>query len=218
MRIPESLAELGKKRIESYAAEGFVYGGGPENPLLMLVGEAPGETEIHNGIPFSGRAGKELMAFLERVGLQREDVYITSAVRSRPYKWREKRERTGEMIQKKYNRTPNEKEIIAHAPLLDYEIEKVNPEIIMTLGNIGLKRLAGRNMKISDMHGTVLEQPVRCLKNLESNEYGWTEKTYKIFPTYHPASIFYNRSLLEAIHEDLDKLGELLAQIREKRD
>ncbi len=113
----------------------------------MLLGEAPGETEIHNGIPFSGRAGKQLMGFLERIHVTREEVYITSAVRSRPYKWREKKERNGEIIQKKYNRTPNQGEIVAHAPLLDYELEKINPKLIVTLGNIGLQRLIGKDKK-----------------------------------------------------------------------
>ncbi|KIL49160.1 uracil-DNA glycosylase [Jeotgalibacillus campisalis] len=212
MRIPEELAEWGKKKIEPYPAEGFVYGGGPQNPVLMLVGEAPGETEIHNGIPFSGRAGKELMLFLDRAGLKREDVYITSAVRSRPFKWREKKERSGEIILKKYNRTPNEKEIRAHAPILDWEVEHVNPQIIMTLGNIGLKRLAGKAIKIADVHGELLKQPVQRYN--EDGTYSWTKKDFLLFPTYHPASIFYNRKLLETIHRDFDRLADHIREIK----
>ncbi len=45
---------------------------------------------------------------------------------------------------KKYNRTPNQGEIVAHAPLLDYELEKIHPKLIVTLGNIGLQRLTGK--------------------------------------------------------------------------
>ena len=70
---------------KAYQLEGFVPGQGPLHPKLMIVGEAPGRTEIENFIPFSGQAGKELMASLALVGLTREEVYITSAVRSRPY-------------------------------------------------------------------------------------------------------------------------------------
>ena len=92
-RISEEIAALGKRRIEGYPVEGFVWGSGPTNPALMLVGEAPGENELETGIPFTGRAGKELMASLQSVGLSREDVYITSAVRSRPYKWGAKKKR-----------------------------------------------------------------------------------------------------------------------------
>ena len=124
----------------------------------MLLGEAPGETEIHNGIPFSGRAGKQLMV-LERIHVTREEVYITSAVRSRPYKWREKK---NEMVKsyKKYNRTPNQGEIVAHAPLLDYELEKIHPKLIVTLGNIGLQRLTGK-IKNHRCTRQLLKQPIQ---------------------------------------------------------
>ncbi|WP_026688552.1 uracil-DNA glycosylase [Alteribacter aurantiacus] len=204
MRIPEELARQGQQRIAPYPVEGFVYGGGPKHPQMMLVGEAPGETEIHNGVPFTGRAGKELMAFIDRLGLTRDQVYITSAVRSRPYRWGEKKTRAGERVKRKYNRPPTSKEILAHAPLLDYEIEHVKAPIIVTLGNVGLKRLAGSDKKIGDCHGTLLIQPVQKLD--ENNHYVWTKEEYRIFPTYHPASIFYNRSLLDVIHHDLEEL------------
>ncbi|MGE6347619.1 uracil-DNA glycosylase [Bacillus mycoides] len=210
IEYPYYLVKQVKERSATYQLEGFLSGQGPKNPKLMLVGEAPGETEIHNGIPFSGRAGKHLMEFLERIHVTREEVYITSAVRSRPYKWREKRERNGEIIQKKYNRTPNQGEILAHAPLLDYELEFIQQPVIVTLGNIALQRLVGKNNKITDVHGELLKQPVQQLKDSSGTEFIWTEKEYNIFPTFHPASIFYNRSLLELIYEDLEKLKRFI--------
>ena len=204
MRLPESLAEWGRKRIEGYPVEGFVYGTGPAAPRIMLVGEAPGETEIHNGIPFSGRAGKKLMEFLKGLGLNREDVYITSTVRSRPYVWREKRDGT----KKKYNRPPTAAEIKAHAPLLDYELEHVKARIIVTLGNVGLQRLLGKEMKVTEVHGQLLEKSVRHIN--ENDQYYWSEKKYPIFPTFHPASVFYNPKLREDILDDQMKLKKLL--------
>ncbi|MED1114491.1 uracil-DNA glycosylase [Bacillus paramycoides] len=208
---PDYLVKQVKERSVSYQLEGFLSGQGPENPKLMIVGEAPGETEIYNGIPFSGKAGKHLMEFLERIHIKREEVYITSAVRSRPFKWREKRERNGELIQKKYNRTPNQGEILAHAPLLDFELAHMDPPVIVTLGNVALKRLAGKNKKITDIHGQLLKQPIQKLKDIDHAGFIWTEKEYKIFPTFHPASIFYNRSLLKLIYEDLEKLKQYIA-------
>ena len=50
----------------------------------MLIGEAPGKEEIKENVPFIGRSGQLLMEQLQQVGLSRETVYITSAVRSRP--------------------------------------------------------------------------------------------------------------------------------------
>ena len=123
----------------------------------MIVGEAPGRTEIENFIPFSGQAGKELMASLALVGLTREEVYITSAVRSRPYSIKERiNKRSGAHEVVHPNRTPT-KEVLLHAPLLDYEIQKVDPPLIATVGNIGLQRLLGNRYSITNVHG----QPIR---------------------------------------------------------
>ncbi|MEI2666677.1 uracil-DNA glycosylase [Rossellomorea sp. LJF3] len=208
--IPETLVNLCKERMEPYNCEGFVHGRGPMNPAIMIVGEAPGETEIHNGMPFSGRAGKVLDQFFHYLGLGREDIYFTSTVRSRPYKIVQKKTVDNEMIEKKYNRAPILKEQLAHAPILDYELQHVKPKQLVTLGNIGLQRLLGRKYTISDCHGQLIHSKVRRLKDLDSNEWTWSEETYSIFPTFHPASIFYNRSLEKDIYKDLDHLKEIL--------
>ena len=82
----------------------------------MIVGEAPGRTEIENFIPFSGQAGKELMASLALVGLTREEVYITSAVRSRPYSIKERiNKRSGAHEVVHPNRTPTKRSLVACA-------------------------------------------------------------------------------------------------------
>lgn len=209
-RIPEFVAELGRKRIEGFPVEGFVYGEGPRRPKLMLIGEAPGETEALGGIPFTGRAGRELMKSLATIGLTREDVYITSAVRSRPYKYGHRKERDGSLTERKYNRPPTQKEILAHAPVLDYEIANVQPELIVTLGNVGLQRLVGRDAKVTEMHGKPIVQPVRYLKDLEDTEMGWTDETYRIIPTFHPASVFYRPSHRPSLEQDWLEIGRFL--------
>ena len=56
-------------------------GQGPQQPKVMLIGEAPGKEEIKENVPFIGRSGQLLMEQLQQVGLSRETVYITSAVR-----------------------------------------------------------------------------------------------------------------------------------------
>ncbi len=100
--------------------------------------------------------------------------------------------------------------------MLDYELEKINPRLIVTLGNIGLQRLTGKNKKITDVHGQLLKQPIQKLKDMQSAEFTWSENEYHVFPTFHPASIFYNRSLLELIYEDLEKLKRLVIKKLEK--
>lgn len=214
-RIPEFVAELGKKRIEGFPVEGFVYGEGPRHPKLMLIGEAPGETEALGGIPFTGRAGKELMKSLASIGLTREDVYITSAVRSRPYRYGQRKERDGTFTERKYNRPPTKLEILAHAPVLDFEIANVRPELIVTLGNVSLQRLIGKHAKVTELHGELINQPVRFLHDLEEKEYGWTEETYSIVPTFHPASIFYRPSHRPALEADWLEIGRILEERNE---
>ncbi|BAQ08996.1 uracil-DNA glycosylase [Bacillus sp. OxB-1] len=215
-RIPESIADLGKRRIEGFPVEGFVYGEGPEHPELMLIGEAPGEFEIVDGIPFIGRAGKELMKSLGTIGLTREDVYITSSVRSRPYRWGTKKERDGTMTERKYNRPPTQKEILAHAPVLDYELVNVKPKLIVTLGNVGLQRLLGKSAKVTELHGQLLDRPVQYLHELEDRTFQWTKKHYKIVPTFHPASIFYRPSHRPDLEADWLEIGRILAEMKSK--
>lgn len=211
MHYPEPLVKQVKKESAAFQLEGFVSGQGPLLPKLMIVGEAPGRTEIENFIPFSGQAGKELMASLSFAGLTREDVYITSAVRSRPYSIKErvnKKTGTHEIVHP--NRTPTKKEVLVHAPLLDYEIQKIDPPIIATVGNIGLQRLLGNKYKLAKMHGQRILQPIQQ-RNKEQNGYIWSQKKYIIVPMYHPAAIFYNRSLAKVIQKDWLGLKDILA-------
>ncbi|WP_099222251.1 uracil-DNA glycosylase [Listeria costaricensis] len=211
MEISDQLVDLAQKRAEGFALEGFVKGRGPADAKVMLVGEAPGETEVGNLIPFSGRAGKELMKFMAIAGLTREYVFITSAVRSRPYRYGEKIDRkTGEKIKRRYNRPPTQKEILAHAPVLDAEIQMIQPKIILAMGNVGLKRLIGKAYQVSEQHGKIYRGPVQHLAHLEDRSYSWTEEVYTVLATFHPASIFYNRQLLPLIEADWQLLRQQL--------
>ena len=153
--------------MKGQAVQGFVRSYGNPDPKLLLVGEAPGENEIETGVPFIGRAGTELMKSLESVGLTRDDVYMTSSVRSRPYKWGTKKERDGTIVKRTYNRAPKPSEILAHAPLLDYEIQHLNPLLIVTLGTIGLQRLLGKSAKVTELHGQKISRPIQYLSNFE---------------------------------------------------
>lgn len=210
--IPNQLTDICIKRIEGCQVEGFVKGKGPRKPTLMLIGEAPGENEAIQGLPFIGRAGEELKKSLASIGLRREDVYMTSAVRSRPFIWKEKKGRNGEKLMKKYNRPPTQKEIFAHAPILDYELLNISPVLIVTLGNVGLQRLLGKEATVSKLHGQLLQRPVQTLESLNSTAYTWSKETYTIIPTYHPASVFYRPSNRDFLEADWEKIGEYIQE------
>lgn len=208
MEWPEELVKDAKKRIAPYDVEGFVLGKGDDRGQVMIVGEAPGENEAVKGEPFIGRAGDELDKQLAYAGLSRGEVYITSVVRSRPYKWVETNKKgTGGI--RKANRKPNQKEIFAHASLLDYQIEKMDPEVIIALGGVAYERLTGDKGKISEVIGKPIHTP---LQKHSVEGYVQTEKEFTVIPLYHPAAVFYNPKIKEDIYHSLDQLREYFKQ------
>ena len=173
----------------------LVFGEGRhQQPAIMLIGEAPGEQETLQGRPFVGKAGKNLDGFLDTVGLQREELYITNVVKIRPTKVSEK----GRVS----NRPPNREELALFTPFLMEEILLVQPRLIVTLGNVPLRALMGAKAVIGSVHGEM--QRVSVAHEKQSADFA-------LFPLYHPASIIYNRSLQEVYQADLTTLKAALA-------
>lgn len=168
----------------------IVTGEGDPHPRIMLIGEAPGAQEEAQGRPFVGKAGKNLDAFLERLGLPREALWISNVVKLRPYKVSAK----GTLS----NRPPNREELAFFTPWLHREIAMIAPEVIVTLGNTALHAVVDDHAVIGDMHGrpTEVEHPVFGKRI--------------VFPLYHPASVIYNRSLMAVWDQDLDALRSYL--------
>ena len=163
----------------------FVPGEGPQRARLMLIGEAPGEQEAQEGRPFVGRAGKNLDRFLALAGLRREEIYITNAVKFRPTRMGKR--------EKPVNRTPTNAEVAQFRPLLLREIRMVQPELIVTLGNVPLRAVTGERISVGEVHGRILERRVEGVP---------------LFALYHPASVIYNGSLAEVYERDVCTLGE----------
>jgi len=100
--------------------EATVYGEGPGDARIMLVGQNPGKEEAKRGRPFVGRSGQFLNQILKEVGLEREKLYITAAVKQTT----------------PHNRKPNKAEIERWRPYLLREIERVKPEIVVLMGEV----------------------------------------------------------------------------------
>jgi len=96
-----------------------VPGEGNRKAKVVLVGEAPGKSETLYGRPFIGREGRMLRRVLDEAGIDLKDVYITNAVKVRP----------------PGNRTPTTDEINYWRPTLMAELNLINPEQVITLGN-----------------------------------------------------------------------------------
>lgn len=206
IRISECL-----ERVAGHRLEGFLGGYGKFPGELMMVGEAPGANEIEKGIPFCGQAGKVLDGYFEALNITRNDLYITSTVRSRPYKDKMIQSKQAAERSSRSNRTPTSYEVFAFAPILDTEIEAVQPQIIITLGNIALQRLLGKGYQVSHVHGQARRSHIQQVDADRMDQgYHWSEQEYWIFPMYHPAAVLYNRSLTPIIAEDLVVLRELI--------
>lgn len=215
MRYPDKLLVEVKERSRGMKLEGINFGAGPVHPKLMIIGEAPGREEIESLIPFHGASGKELMKSLASIGLKREDVYITSAVRSRPYSVKRvfSKKENKEVI-KYSNRKPTKKEILAHAPLLDFELQYAQPKIIVTVGPTALSRLLDHKYEISKVHGKIIKNTSILELNSKKDGYVWSKEKYTVIPQYHPAAVFYNRKLTDTIAQDWLNIKPLIKLVK----
>lgn len=210
IKYPPELLDEVNRRTADRKLTGFTPGQGPLHPDLMLVGEAPGRHEEQVNIPFSGASGQELMRFLASIGYSRANTYITSVVRRRPYSIKRVRDKkTGKVVEKTPNRTPTKSEVLAFAPLFDWELATVQPRIIVPLGNTALQRLLGPHANIGDLHWQKIVQPIQQA-TLDHTGYQWTKEKYLLVPMYHPAAVLYARRLMPTVEEDWQKLGKII--------
>ncbi|WP_295746356.1 uracil-DNA glycosylase [uncultured Limosilactobacillus sp.] len=213
IKYPPTLVAQVKQRVAGRQLEGFVPGSGPQRPLIALVGEAPGRQEVKDGRPFVGSSGQELTKMMKLAGLSRDEVYITSVVRSRPFASREVQEkRTGQLIMKHPNRTPTKKEVLAYAPLFDWEIQHVAPRVIVALGNTSLQRLLGSHYTVGQFHGQILRS---AILETTADQQGYQKSTqqYWVLPMYHPAAYLYARRLEPVVRSDWQRFGQWLQQL-----
>lgn len=119
-----------------------VFGCGNQNARLMFVGEAPGEQEDKEGIPFVGAAGKLLDKYLDAVGILRDEVYIANILKCRP----------------PHNRDPLPEEGDACIGFLREQVKLIRPEIIVCLGRISAMRLIKPEFKITREHGVIIKK------------------------------------------------------------
>jgi DNA polymerase len=180
----QKLDELYYEYAKEYNKEEIVLGEGCINSPLVIIGEAPGKDEVRLGKPFVGVAGKNLNEFIGILGIEREALFITNAIKYRLGKLNQKTQRI-------INRPASIQEIRENQKWLHNEIKLLRPHIIVTLGNVPLKAITDDfKITIGDMHGTLHA----C--NILGNK-------FKLFPLYHPASIIYNRALKEVYNNDI---------------
>ena len=163
--------------------------GKSDRPVLMLIGEAPGETEVIKRRPFVGKAGKNLDEFLSLARLRREMIFVTNVVKIRPTEIGP----TGRVR----NRAPNKEELSLFVPWLLKEIEAVKPRALVTLGNVPLKALTDGKATVGGCHGQWLSSRAGT----------------PLFALYHPASIIYRKALAPVYTQDVLTLAASLREM-----
>jgi DNA polymerase len=141
-----------------------VFGAGPVNAELVLVGEQPGDKEDLEGEPFVGPAGKVLERALEAAGIERSRVYVTNAVKHFSFQQRGKA---------RLHQRPRPGEVRACRPWLDSELDVIRPKVVVLLGATAAQALLGPAFRVSRDRGKALP-----------NQLGAT-----LIATQHPSAI-----------------------------
>jgi len=141
----------------------LVFADGNPQARLMFVGEAPGRDEDIEGLPFVGRSGKLLDRMLAAIGLDRQSAYIANIVPWRP----------------PGNRTPTPQETAICLPFTRRQIELVDPDVLVCLGNPSTQTLLSTNEGITKTRG-------RWFRFLTGT------REIRAMPTFHPAFLLRN--------------------------
>ncbi|HYU38365.1 MAG TPA: UdgX family uracil-DNA binding protein [Acidimicrobiia bacterium] len=121
-----------------------VFGEGPEDADLMLMGEQPGDQEDKAGHPFVGPAGRILDRALVEAEIERDRVYVTNAVKH--FKWKPQ----GKV---RLHQKPNAKEIAACRQWWTQELAVVKPKVLCCLGATAAQAVFGSKFRVTKQRG-----------------------------------------------------------------
>lgn len=165
-----------------HTATRLVFADGNPQAKVMFVGEAPGRDEDIEGLPFVGRSGKLLDLMMAAIGLDRSHVYIANVIPWRP----------------PGNRTPTPQETQICLPFIQRQIELVNPDILVTLGNPSTQALLQTRDGIMKTRGRWLG-------------YETGTRSIRAMPTFHPAYLLRSPAYKRLAWQDLRAIRKALA-------
>ena len=195
--LSEELRSIGdlaalRARLDQYdgcvlkrTATNTVFGTGPADAKLMIIGEAPGEEEDRRGEPFVGPSGQLLDRMLSAIGLARDQVYITNTIYWRP----------------PGNRTPTPQEVLACYPFMQRQIALIRPAVLMLVGGAAAKTMLQRSEGIMRLRG-------------KWNEVQVTGEDLSIpaMATFHPAYLLRSPIQKREAWQDLQAVRDRLEQ------
>jgi len=155
-----------------------VPGEGVPEPLVMVIGEAPGAGEDACGRPFVGKAGQLLDKMLSSIGLSREsNCFIANIIKCRPPE----------------NRDPQPEEIAACAGFLERQIQSLKPRFILCVGRLSSQALLHSAEPVGKLRGRFMDCNVAGM-------------TLPLIATYHPSALLRNEDLKRPAWDDLKLL------------
>jgi uracil-DNA glycosylase len=161
----------------------LVFADGNPAARIMFVGEAPGREEDIEGLPFVGRSGKLLDRMIATIGLDRSKAYIANVIPWRP----------------PGNRTPTPQETQICLPFIQRQIELVDPDILVTLGNPSTQTLLSTREGIMKTRGRWFD-------------YDTGSRVIRAMATFHPAYLLRSPSYKRMAWHDLRAIGKALEQ------
>ena len=161
----------------------LVFADGNPTARVMFVGEAPGREEDIEGLPFVGRSGKLLDRMIAAIGLDRSKAYIANVIPWRP----------------PGNRTPTPQETQICLPFIQRQIELVNPDVLVTLGNPSTQTLLSTREGIMKTRGKWFD-------------YDTGTRVIRALATFHPAYLLRSPSYKRMAWQDLRAIAKALAQ------
>ena len=161
----------------------LVFADGNPQARIMFVGEAPGRDEDIEGLPFVGRSGKLLDRMIAAIGLDRSKAYIANVIPWRP----------------PGNRTPTPQETQICLPFIQRQIELVNPDVLVTLGNPSTQTLLSTREGIMRTRGKWFD-------------YDTGTRTIRAMATFHPAYLLRSPSYKRMSWQDLRAIAKALEQ------
>jgi uracil-DNA glycosylase len=164
-----------------HTATRLVFADGNPKARIMFVGEAPGRDEDLEGLPFVGRSGKLLDRMIAAIGLDRGKAYIANVIPWRP----------------PGNRTPTPQETQICLPFIQRQIELVNPDILVTLGNPSTQTLLSTREGIMRTRGKWFD-------------YDTGSRVVRAMATFHPAYLLRSPSYKRMSWQDLRAIAKAL--------
>jgi DNA polymerase len=168
-----------------FTATRLVFADGNPQARVMFVGEAPGRDEDIEGLPFVGRSGKLLDRMIAAIGLDRSSAYIANVIPWRP----------------PGNRTPTPQETQICLPFIQRQIELVNPDVLVTLGNPSTQTLLSAREGIMRTRGKWFD-------------YDTGTRTIRAMATFHPAYLLRSPSYKRMAWQDLRSIAKALEQAK----